>query len=1191
MEKSMVTKLILDATSYKQGIDLAKQATVSINKELELWKAQNKAVEGSAKTLAKQLDVQKAQQQVLSAEMTQTIKKYNDVVSVQGEDSKAAMNLKNKILDLQTQQAKLNNEIEKSSKPFTNFKNHMSDLSNNLKNAGDKMISAGTSMTTHITAPAIAAAAGILKLADNAVKYADELGVMSEKTGIGLKSLQEMQFVTNQLDMDFGVIQSSMAMFTNRLKGVEAGTGDTSKGMKALGISMEDSAGKTRPVGDIYNDVIKKLSSMKNESDRNIMASAMFGRSWQELAPLLNAGGAEIERLRKQANDLGLVMSNESIDAARQFGDEMDALKMQFKVSGAEIGTAFMPLIKDTLIPFIQSKVIPSLKDFAGHVSSLINWFKGLNPTMQTIIGVAVGLVVAIGPIAVVVGNVIKGFSMLITVIKGAIGVIGALASPVTLIVIGVAALAAGAYLLIKNWDKAVPFFQSMWTIIKSAFSTGIAGINVALSTMIVGLTKALEFVVGGIAGFLSGLTGMLSKIPYIGDAFKGVQEGIDSFRGSLKNMANDAETNLAKAKAGMTANANDTKEAWKTMTTAASELGKGMGNTIQESVNKVKGMFGGLTNTSKSTAKDVKATSPDYASAGQALGDALADGIKLGADKSAAEIEKSAKAIQKNYTSAIDALESQITRLLVPTKDLKQQLNNQQLAIKLTQQEIDKLNEEYGKMVKAHVETSTAAQNLKNKIEDEKTSLIELGNKAADTSQKIKDAIIKNIDSMNNAIKTALQRRYETEKKLQERSIEDQLTNLERWENDQLDAIQKVHDATTIALDADTKKQVDALQAQIDAIDDIQTASERAQSEKERDDKVSSLREKLAAEMDADKKIAIEEELNDAITDAEQQRLKDSQDAQKDAFRKQIETIKNAAEDKKNQLDIDYQNQQNAYNADYEAQKRNLDDKKTALDRFYQDKLDSASIEAEAEKLIMDKNQKDLIELLTKYGDQYEDAGKTLGESFYDGFKSWADQIAELIANVISGSSSAVSKANEAIIKAKEDYAAAEAIGDTAGMAAAHSAAETAREAGGTISSETTLQQALANKAIIKAKEDYDAAKAIGDKAGMESAKKSADAARVAGGTITAETTLQQARGYAKGTDSAAPGWAWTGEKGPELIKFKGGEQVIPNDKLGGTAVINIYPQLNSKYDTESMMEDVISTLKRKGVRLSTPY
>jgi hypothetical protein len=43
--------------------------------------------------------------------------------------------------------------------------------------------------------------------------------------------------------------------------------------------------------------------------------------------------------------------------------------------------------------------------------------------------------------------------------------------------------------------------------------------------------------------------------------------------------------------------------------------------------------------------------------------------------------------------------------------------------------------------------------------------------------------------------------------------------------------------------------------------------------------------------------------------------------------------------------------------------------------------------------------------------------------------------------------------------------------------------------------------------------------------------------------------------KGHAAGTTSAPPGWAWVGEKGPELMKFRGGETVIPNHRLPGYA------------------------------------
>lgn len=50
--------------------------------------------------------------------------------------------------------------------------------------------------------------------------------------------------------------------------------------------------------------------------------------------------------------------------------------------------------------------------------------------------------------------------------------------------------------------------------------------------------------------------------------------------------------------------------------------------------------------------------------------------------------------------------------------------------------------------------------------------------------------------------------------------------------------------------------------------------------------------------------------------------------------------------------------------------------------------------------------------------------------------------------------------------------------------------------------------------------------------------------------------SVMLQPGGYAAGTASASAGWAWVGERGPELVRFRGGESVTP---AGGCATCNI--------------------------------
>lgn len=55
---------------------------------------------------------------------------------------------------------------------------------------------------------------------------------------------------------------------------------------------------------------------------------------------------------------------------------------------------------------------------------------------------------------------------------------------------------------------------------------------------------------------------------------------------------------------------------------------------------------------------------------------------------------------------------------------------------------------------------------------------------------------------------------------------------------------------------------------------------------------------------------------------------------------------------------------------------------------------------------------------------------------------------------------------------------------------------------------------------------------------------------------------------GYARGTSNAQAGLAWVGENGPELVRFRGGEQVVPNSRLGDVAGGRKYVFAPTYYD-----------------------
>jgi hypothetical protein len=71
--------------------------------------------------------------------------------------------------------------------------------------------------------------------------------------------------------------------------------------------------------------------------------------------------------------------------------------------------------------------------------------------------------------------------------------------------------------------------------------------------------------------------------------------------------------------------------------------------------------------------------------------------------------------------------------------------------------------------------------------------------------------------------------------------------------------------------------------------------------------------------------------------------------------------------------------------------------------------------------------------------------------------------------------------------------------------------------------------------------------------------------------------------RGYAAGTLSAAPGWAWTGEAGPELILFRGGETVISHEQSMRLAQQALEAQLKAERRADGDLSSpvVVATLQ----------
>jgi len=253
---------------------------------------------------------------------------------------------------------KANQSIAKTEKQAESL---TAKLSNGIKTA--------TKWGSAIYAGAGAAGAAILGVANKSAEAADRIDKMSQKLGFTRQAFQEWDFILSQNGASIDSLGAGMKTLTNQVDELAKGGKVATDAFAELGLSYEDLAGKSQE--EIFEMTIVALQNMEDETKRAAIANDLLGRSGQELAPLLNAGADSVENLKNKANELGIIMSDDAVDAGVVFTDTMDQAKRVLGIFGAELGLSIMPVMQRFLEWVLTN--MPIIKEIASTVFNTIS--------------------------------------------------------------------------------------------------------------------------------------------------------------------------------------------------------------------------------------------------------------------------------------------------------------------------------------------------------------------------------------------------------------------------------------------------------------------------------------------------------------------------------------------------------------------------------------------------------------------------------------------------------------------------------------------------------------------------------------------------------------------------------------------------------------------------------------------------
>lgn len=410
------------------------------------------------------------------------------------------------VVDTEIDVDKFNKAVDDMGKSFDKFSQNMDKTSKSLgSRIASNLSGAFKTLSVAIAGATTAASAWII----SAARAGDRVDKLSQKMNLSRKEFQEWDYITKQSGTSMEAL--SMSMKTLAVQAEADG-----KAFEKLGINVRDANGNIKDQGTLFNQTLAALFKYENTTERLAVASKLFGRGAQELAPILNSGAQSIEQLRQRAHELGLVLNDEAVNASVEFSDTLDDLI-------SSIRTAFFGAIQ---------RVLPQLKEV---VSSFIEATKEGGKLRDSFNKMAEG---AVKLVTNVLPAIIKGLGWIIDnaemVVAGLVAVKLALialtySNPFTAIAqVIVAVLIPVVTYLAKNFEKVKLYGELAAESIMLAF----AKLGQYLSDKFLAVVqKVLE---------------VYQKIPFIGEQFNDSVNTIKDMRKASEDWIGSLESGVA---------------------------------------------------------------------------------------------------------------------------------------------------------------------------------------------------------------------------------------------------------------------------------------------------------------------------------------------------------------------------------------------------------------------------------------------------------------------------------------------------------------------------------------------------------------------------------------------------------------------------------------------------------------------
>ncbi|KRG38820.1 hypothetical protein ARC78_15185 [Stenotrophomonas pictorum JCM 9942] len=266
-----------------------------------------------------------------------------------------------------------------------------------LKQYEDQARQAGKAVGVFIAAGVATASAAI----KSAIDDMDALSKASVKVGLPTEEMSRLTYAGGLADVSMETLTSTLGKLTKSQAAAMSGTGEQAKMFEALGIKVTDASGKMRKSNEILYEFADRFAALKGSPEIMAAGFAIFGKSFQDMIPLIKDGSQAIRDAGEEARIFGLDVSTTAGQQAELFNDNLTRLKSAVLGLALQVATDLLPDLVKLTDNFVQlskdgngvsstaARIADGLRVIAAMSGFVVTAFKLVGETIATVMAQA----------------------------------------------------------------------------------------------------------------------------------------------------------------------------------------------------------------------------------------------------------------------------------------------------------------------------------------------------------------------------------------------------------------------------------------------------------------------------------------------------------------------------------------------------------------------------------------------------------------------------------------------------------------------------------------------------------------------------------------------------------------------------------------------------------------------------------